>query len=306
MIEKALQKKIACILAFALILTCICTGDFTYAAAKAYYSNIVMMQNTVEESFDLDFSTNKDDRETADGKLSWKKDTQTGGHILTLDSIYLGGSQNILLPTNEKVTILLKGENKIDGMIDTDGMYKMDIVITGEGILNTAVLPSGSVDGDTLTIQGGAKVYAKDRVSYGASGGANSILNVKGEGTLLDIDSTASPNNKGTYLQEINVADGAELNIRAREIGVYTITTSSLNVTNNSKLKVFSKYGVYVDDGKFTVDDTSILETNATSAGIVVVDTSGKKAQDEVLSLPDVPYGAEITSIEKTAPDFGL
>ena len=154
MIEKALQKKIACILAFALILTCICTGDFTYAAAKAYYSNIVMMQNTVEESFDLDFSTNKDDRETADGKLSWKKDTQTGGHILTLDSIYLGGSQNILLPTNEKVTILLKGENKIDGMIDTDGMYKMDIVITGEGILNTAVLPSGSVDGDTLTIQG--------------------------------------------------------------------------------------------------------------------------------------------------------
>ncbi|MGP1597327.1 hypothetical protein [Peptoanaerobacter stomatis] len=75
------------------------------------------------------------------------------------------------------------------------------------------------------------------------------------------------------------------------------IYNGSINVKNNSTLKVSCKYGVYIYGGKLTVDDTSTLQTDATSAGIVVVDPSETKTQDEVLSIPDIPYNTNIVSV---------
>jgi len=250
----------------------------------------------IESTFNLDFSTTPGDRETTG--ISWKKNNATNIYTLTLDNIDLNGNRNITLPTGKKVIIKLIGNSKIDnGGLATDATYAFDITITGAGTLNTKTLPNGVVDGDTLTIEGGAKVYVKDRVSHGA-GGVNSFLNVRGQGTLLDIDASDSVDNKGTLLKEINITDGAELNIRAREIGAYTIQ-GSINVKNNSKLKVSGKYGVYIEDGKLTVDDTSTLETDSSSAGIAVVDTTGTKSQNHMLSLPDIPSGTNIVSVEK-------
>ena len=56
---------------------------------------------------------------------------------------------------------------------------------------------------------------------------------------------------------------------------------------------------VYILEGKLVVDDTSTLETDATSAGIVIIDRTNAKKQAEVLSIPDVPNGTDITSVVK-------
>ena len=295
--RKILQKKIAYLLTFILLLTNVYIGDFYYANnIKHYYRNDESSKNTVDPSFNLNFNDDNTDRATAG--LSWKKDTDTGDYMLTLDNLYLEKTQIIILPTGNKVTIKLKGDNKIYSEIVADGDRKFNIIITGDGTLSIQAFPSGGIDNDTLTIEGEAKVYVKDRVSYGASGALNSFLNVKGEGTLLDIDSTASTNNKGTFLQEINVTDGAKLNIHAKNTSAFAL--GSINVKHNSALKVACKYGVYVINGKLTVDDTSTLETDAVSAGIVVVDTTDTKQQADVLSLPDIPYDSEIKSVKKT------
>lgn len=179
----------------------------------ALYNQNGSAKNTVDAGFNLNFNDDATPRETTDKKLSWAKDTNTDSYILTLDNIYLEKDRDITLPTDKKVTIKTVGDSEIDSQIIAEGGYSFDITITGEGTLNIKTLPSGGIDNDTLTIQSGTKVYVKDSVSYGASGSANSFLNVKGEGTLLDIDTSGS---YGTILQEINVTDGAELNIRAR------------------------------------------------------------------------------------------
>lgn len=267
-------------------------GEFGLTCAS--YNQNGSAKNTVDAGFNLNFNDDTTPRETTDKKLSWAKDTNTDSYILTLDNIYLEKDRDITLPTGKKVTIKTVGDSEIDSQIIAEGGYSFDITITGEGTLNIKTLPSGGIDNDTLTIQSGTKVYVKDRISYGASGAANSFLNVKGEGTLLDIDTSGS---YGTILQEINVTDGAELNIRARRIGAYTI--GSINVTKNSKLKAACQYGVYILEGKLVVDDTSTLETDATSAGIVILDKTNAKKQAEVLSVPDVPNGTDITSVVK-------
>ena len=281
--REGVRTLTACIIALAMIFS----GISIYAFAGT----------AVDPGFNLDFSGDSTNRATTG--LTWEKDTVTDTYILTLDNIDLNDSRDITLPTNKKVIIKLIGNsNMYDGKLMTSGAYAFKITITGGGTLNTKALPSGGADGDTLTIEGGAKVYVKERVSYGGSGGANGVLNVKGAGTLLDIDTSAGVDNKGTYLKEINITDGAELNIRATKIGAYTIE-GSINVKNNSKLKVSGKYGVYIQDGKLTVDDTSTLETDSESAGIAVVDTTGSKSQNEMLSLPDIPSGTNIVSVEK-------
>lgn len=282
---KILWRITACMLMSVLLFASLYTGKIVYAG------------NMIDSTFDLDFSGDSTNRATTG--LSWEKDTGTDTYILTLDNIDLNDSRDIILPTDKKVIIRLIGNsNMYNGKLMTNGTYAFKITITGGGTLNTKALPSGGADGDTLTIEGGAKVYVKDRVSYGSSGGANGVLNVKGAGTLLDIDTSAGVDNKGTYLKEINITDGAELNIRATKIGAYTIE-GSINVKNNSKLKVSGKYGVYIEDGKLTVDDTSTLETDSESAGITVVDTTGTKSQNDMLSLPDIPSGTNIVSVDK-------
>ncbi len=259
-----------------------------------YYNNDGSAINAVDSSFNLDFNNYKADRETPG--LSWKKDTATNSYILTLDSVYLDKNQQIILPQDEKIIIKSVGKSKIDGQISSDGTNPLNLTVTGDGTLNLNNLPSGSANNDTITIDGGVKVYVKDRVACGGSGGEDGFLNIKGKDTLLDIDITQSSNTKGTFLKEINVTDGAKLNIRSKQISAY-IYNGSINVKNNSTLKVSCKYGVYIYGGKLTVDDTSTLQTDATSAGIVVVDPSKTKTQDEVLSIPDIPYNTNIVSV---------
>ena len=267
-----------------------------------YYGNDGTPKNTVDGSFNLNFSENTNDRETASKGLSWKRDDATDSYILTLNGVYLEKTKNITLPTDKKVTIKLDGISQIDGAIASYGADVLQLELTGNGTLITKGLPTGGINGDTITIVDGVKVYVKDKVSFGGSGGEDGILNVKGKGTLLDIDVTSSSNSKGTYLRDINVKDGAELNIHSDVVSAYGGTdnttdpakAASINVINGSKLKVACKYGVYVFNGKLTVDESSTLETDATSAGIVVVDATKTKTQDQMLSLPGIPSDSKI------------
>lgn len=270
-----------------------------------YYTNDGTPKNTVVNSSNLDFTTNQGNMQ--DTGVSW--DNAATGYTLTLTNIYLKDTQTIKIPTDKKVTIRLNGTSQMEGGIESDGPYKLNLEITGNGTLIVKTLPTGGVEEDTITIAGGAKVYAKGAISAGASGGVDGILNVKGNGTYFDIDARSLPDRKTTIFRDINVKDGAEINIHSDKTSAYvgateTATQASINVTNGSKLKVACKYGVYVFNGKLTVDGSSTLETDATSAGIVVVDETKAKTQDQVLSLPGIPSGTKITFADNANARF--
>ncbi len=271
-----------------------------------YYNNDGTLKTTIDASTLPELTTANAGTVDREG-LSWKKDEGADSYTLTLDNVLVkntGNASSIVLPLGEKVTIELKGNSTVDGGIDVGGSGKLDLTIKGQGILNTPRLLGAGTNNDTVTIEGGAKVYVKNPISYGGSGNEDGFLNVKGQGTLLDVDVLNTPSTSyGISLQGINVADGAEMNIHAKKASVFAVApdgkSAFVNVTNNSKLKVLCQYGVYVINGKLTVDSTSKLETDASSAGIVVVDKSAAKTQNDVLSLPGIPAGSTVTSTEK-------
>lgn len=88
------------------------------------------------------------------------------------------------------------------------------------------------------------------------------------------------------YGDDPSVSDGRlfyfgdfEMTANSSHVGVDART---VEVTGGSTLNVGCAYGVFIHDGKLTVDSTSKLITDATVAPFVLIDTTNTKSQSEL------------------------
>ncbi|WP_180951076.1 S-layer homology domain-containing protein [Marasmitruncus massiliensis] len=223
---------------------------------------------------------------------AWDASTNT----LTLGNAALGGE--IKLPAT--VTINTIEPSTIVGGLDAPFGEVLNLTLSGIAPLNIMGGISGSADGDTLTVQGGAKVTA-GRISIGGSGGSNGTLSIEGAGTSLTVSEQYS---SAVYCQTVNVTDGATLTASSEHgVGVMAMS-GNVTVTGGSTLTTNCSYGVYIIDGKLTVDTNSKLITNATIAPFCIVDRTSDKPQNDVLTLAGVPSDTEIASVTGSSAKY--
>ncbi len=212
---------------------------------------------------------------------AWDSSTQT----LTLGNAFF--IDTITLPAT--ATVVTVGPTVIRGQIEGQPGVPLDLVFSGTAPLNIIRGISGGVNGDTVTVQGGAQVSIGQSVFLGASGAAGGTLNVVGAGTRLIVSADFG---YAVMCDTVNLQDGAALTANGDIFGVEALT--GVNVTGGSVLTTNCDYGVYIKGGKLTVDDTSKLVTNGAIAPFCIVDASSQKTQSEVLALPGVPDGTQV------------
>lgn len=220
-------------------------------------------------------------------------------YVLELDDVELSGG--LALPSNTPIIIRSSGTVLIRS-IDFSGGYACDLTFDGGGVVSVKEPISTSVNEDIISVIGGTRVHVSGGISIGASGGANGNLVVNGEGSRLVVD---SEHGSAFYGGQVNVSNGAELTVNAGSGRGVVANGGNISVTNGSKLTANCEYGVYIDGGSLIVDETSTLITNGTMAPFCIVDTTGEKSQSEVLSLPFIPDGTEITYVTGTMDDYG-
>ena len=237
---------------------------------------------------------------TADNKgYTWTKEEKEGTEIwmLELKNVLLTGSINL---PNKEVVISTAEDSDINGSINSSTGYAINPVFIGKGVLTINGDISGAVDTDAITVKDGAKVKLNGRLAIGGSGGSGGTINVIGKDTVLDIKSDMD---SAIYTDKVNLVDGATLN--AKTYGGVGLFLSELKITGGSTLNVGCEYGVYIIDGKLTIDKNSKLITNATMAPFCIVDKTGAKTQSEVVSLPGLPTGMKIASVTGTEVGYG-
>ncbi|MGE4214960.1 MAG: S-layer homology domain-containing protein, partial [Anaerotignaceae bacterium] len=156
-------------------------------------------------------------------------------------------------------------------------------------------------DGDIVTVKGGATVNVGGGINIGASGGVNGTLIVDGTGTSLSVT-----NDDGTsvYLDTVQVLNGGELTVHSDNTSIFA-GKGGVTITGGSTVNVGCEYGVYIIDGNLTIDKSSKLVTNASIAPFCVVDKTSSKAESDAISLPGVPRGTQIASVQGTDPGCG-
>jgi uncharacterized repeat protein (TIGR02543 family) len=254
------------------------------------YTNDGTLLNVISGDITLTDS-NIDSATLENDGYTWTGDS-TDGYTLTLGDVYLDG--NLTLPDNCSVEIHTTTDSVVNGAVQGAGVYAVDFTFTGTAPLTINGDISGFTNGDTVTVQDGARVTVNGFISIGGSGGQDGTLVVTGSGTTLSIPST------GAYAvgcDAVQVTDGAALHTSAETYSI-SAGTDGVSVTGGSTLTVGCDYGVYIEDGMFTLDDTSTFTANANVAAVCVVDRSGAKSQSETLNVPSslLPSGTEITS----------
>ncbi len=208
--------------------------------------------------------------------------------VLTLGKVTLGE-----LSVPAEATIKTDSPSVILGSLKTPDGTAINLTFSGTAPLTISDGISGAVDGDIITIQGGAQITT-GRISIGSSGGANGTLNVTGTGTSLTVFSEYG---SAVYCEAVNVTNSATLTASSEHgVGVMAMG-GNVTVTDGSTLTTNCKYGVYIIDGKLTVDESSKLITNGTVAPFCIADFISGKSQSDVLALPGVPDGTEIASV---------
>ncbi|MEA5083356.1 MAG: S-layer homology domain-containing protein [Lachnospiraceae bacterium] len=215
----------------------------------------------------------------------------TEGFTLTLDNVYVQAG-NISLPSNVPVTIALEGNTVVEEGIGFTGGDAGNLTFTGSGAMTLNSGISGAVNGDIVTVQGGATVNVGGRISLGGSGGQDGTLIVDGTGTSLNV---TNPMADGIYLDTVQVLNGGQLTVHADTVGIFA-GDGGVTITGGSTVNVGCDYGIYVINGKLTIDSTSKLVTNASIAPFCVVDTTGSAAQSDMVSIYSVPTGTAISS----------
>lgn len=223
---------------------------------------------------------------------TWTKSGEGDSEVWTLDisgTFILG---NIILPDNKAITIHCTEDTVIDGAINAGQEYKCNLIFTGSGILN---IGNGILNGigGTITVKDGAHLIT-GRLSFGGSGNTDSTLNVIGKGSTLTATDTQG---SAISVETVNVQDGAKLITKADTVGVMA-GKGGVSITGGSTLTAGCDYGVYIINGKLTVDDDSKLITNGAIAPFCIIDTKSNKAKDEVLALTGKPDGTEIKSVQ--------
>jgi hypothetical protein len=252
-----------------------------------YYTNSGEVMNVYEGDLDL---SNQTEDTSGDG-YTWTGNS-TDGYTLTLDNIIVSDG-DVVLPTNCAVTIVADSSSTISGNIYFSGDYACDLTITSSSaIIVNGYIQGNGMNGDMITVEDGAQVTVNGSISLGGSGGEDGTLLVTGGETTLSISSDDS----GISCDTVTVTTGAALYVSADSYSIMA-GKGGVWVTNGSTLSVGCEYGVYIIDGKLTVDSTSTLVTNATVAPFCVVDTTSTKEESDVVSLPGIPSGTEITSV---------
>lgn len=237
----------------------------------------------------LDLSTGDHSGKTVEGDgYAWNADNNT----LTLGNAYIAG--NLTLPAGAIVNTT--APTLIQGNIEGKSGTPMNITLGGTASLSIGGGISGAANGDTVTVRGGAQVTT-GRISIGASGGAGGTLNVTGTGTSLTVSEQHS---SAVYCEAVNVTNGATLTASSETVGIAAMG-GDVTVTGGSTLTTNCKYGVYISNGKLTVDASSKLITNGTVAPFCIVDSTSGKSQSDVLALPGVPAGTQIASVTGTS-----
>jgi len=246
------------------------------------YTNEGVAVKTVNNVGGLDLTTGDYSGKTVESDgYAWDSGTQT----LTLGNVFF--IDTVTLPAT--ATVVTVGPTVIRGQIEGQPGVPLDLVFSGTAPLNVTRGISGGVNGDTVTVQGGAQLSIGRSVFLGASGAAGGTLNVSGTGTRLTVSSEYG---YAVMCDTVNLQNGAALTANGDTFGVEALT--GVNVTGGSVLTTNCDYGVYIIGGKLTVDDTSKLVTNGAIAPFCIVDTSSQKTQSEVLALPGVPDGTQI------------
>lgn len=228
---------------------------------------------------------------------TWTKSGEGDSEVWTLDisgTFILG---NVSLPDNKAITIHCTEDTVIDGTINAGQDYKCNLTFTGPGILK---IGNGIYNGNggKVTVRDGAQLIT-GRLSFGGSGSSDSELNIIGKGSTLTATDTQS---SAVSVETLNVQDGGKLITKADSVGVMA-GQGGVSITGGSTVTAGCDYGVYIIDGKLTVDDTSQLVTNGGIAPFCIIDTKSNKAKNEVLALTNKPDGTEIESVQGTT-DF--
>jgi hypothetical protein len=244
---------------------------------------------------------NLGEMETSGDGYTWAGNP-TEGYTLTLDNLYVYGD-SINLPENVPVTIVLNGSSFAQQGIgftqSGEYGYKGDLTIEGSGTLTVGSGIHGSgCNGDKLTIQGGANVNVDGGIGLGGSGGADGTLIVDGTGTSLSVTGL------GAYLDTLQVLNGAQMTVHSDKAGVFA-RGGGVTITGGSTLNAGCDYGVYIIDGKLTLDSTSKLVTNGAIAPFCVVKTPNSKLEGDPVVISNIPSGTQITSVQGTDEGYG-
>lgn len=263
------------------------TGILKVNGADIFYTN---SGEAIHKVSSLDLSAQV--TETADSGYTWTGDC-TSGYTLTLDRVYIDGM--LTLPTNCSVTIVTNTDSVIKDSLSFYGDYSDNVTFKGNGLLTIKGMLSANgsptnyitVDGTKLNVDSGINVYGS-----GNDGNAEVFQVINGASVY---------SGDGIYCSTVLVSGNSQLTTTSDSCGIMSLVNDNkggnVTITDGSILTARCRYGVYIIGGKLTVDDTSNLTTNASVAPFCVVDKTGKKSQDDTVSLPGKPNGTKITYV---------
>lgn len=269
-------------------------------AVNAYntYTNSGIVLNTVVGNLDL---ANTEIPASADCGYTWTKSGEGSAEVWTLmlDHTYISGNLNL---PDQNIVIKTTEDAVISGTLTPGSSYPCHLTLSGAGSL-TVNGGISNAQGGELTVTEGIRVTSNRSVFIGSSGGANGIVNVTGTGTSLNV---VSPYGYGVFTDTLNVRDNASLTTSVQGNGSTGVRAlSGVNVTGGASITAGCDYGVYIIGGKLVVDADSRLNTNGSVAPFCIVDKSGVKAQNEVLSLPAIPDGTQVAFVKGINTGYG-
>ena len=257
---------------------------------KTYTNDGVALKVIGDDIIGLDLTTGDHSGKTvANDGYAWDSASKT----LTLGNALISG--DVTLPA--AATINTTASTVIQGRIMGESGATMHLTFTGTAPLSINGGISAGSNGDTVTVQNGAQVTVNGYLSLGEGG--DGVLTVTGSSTVMEVVSSLG---YAVYCQNVKVENGATLSVKAEgtdSVGVQAVKPGgSVSVTGGSTLKAGCDYGVFIIDGKLTVDDTSKLITNGSIAPFCILDSTSSKAQGELLSLANTPSDTEIAFVK--------
>ncbi|MGE4214159.1 MAG: S-layer homology domain-containing protein [Anaerotignaceae bacterium] len=260
--------------------------------ANKYYTNSGEPINAVP-ALDLDTT------ETYGDGYTWAGNA-TDGFSLILDNLVVT-NDNITLPSGVPVTMGLNGNTVVEGGITFSGVEASNLTICGTGTITmNEGISGGSSNGGSLTIQDQATVTVGGNISLADLMNHNGNVIVDGESASLLVTGESDnyvSGSIGVMADTVQVLNGAHMTVHSDGMGIF-VNNGEVIVTGGSTLNVGCEYGVYIQNGKLTVDKTSKLITNGSIAPFYVVDTTNTKAESDMVSLPGIPRGTQIASVQ--------
>lgn len=267
-----------------------------WATAWDAYTNDGAPLKTVTNGLDLTNGDYSGKKVETDG-YAWDDASKT----LTLGSVCIEG--NLTLPTDVPVTIVTNTQSMIQGQIYFNGDYGDCLTFQGGALLTiTDLTANGSpknsvtVDGAKLEVQNGVDIYGD-----GNDGSKEVFQLTNGASVTCE---------NGVFCSTVLVSGGSQLTAHG-DVAVKAEANGekgnggNVSVTGGSTLTTGCNYGVYIVGGKLTVDATSKLITNGSTAPFCVVDKTNGKEPSDVISLPGVPSGMKIVHATGSTGGYG-